>query len=529
MKGTLTVTVHAAYNLKDTATLGKQDPYCKLSIDKTTFKTPVHKDGGRNPVWGQSYLFNLVGAAGEDKIHIAVVEDGAMSDTDIARADIDLKALCSHLGRKKYNCYDRNNFTVMAGEIELTAAFQGTGGPAILSKSAEVAAQEQKASSNTTQTTQQNLEMERMRLQMEQMKMQNQQQQTQYSQPQYNQPMTAQPQFLQPQVIVQQPVKVEVKQVGNAQFQDNWGYCGKCQNLFFNGAGGGRCAVTGGAHHYGGYNYSLAHGNNKPTNAAQEGWRWCNKCHCICFSGLGAGSCAAGGGHDFNGSGQYWGCSEGHTSQSQNGWNWCNKCQTMFFGSMINSTKCPAGGNHNNQGSGNYHLAYVTTNSHQQAQVVQQTVQQVVQQTVSSGNYQSDWRWCKSCQSVFFGGAGGGKCGATGGSHDKSASYDYHVPHSSNPGHKAQENWRWCSKCHCICFGGMGAGSCYAGGGHDFGSSYNYWVGQENHKGTAQDQFNWCCKCMVLHFKGMVSSSRCPATGGQHDGSQSYNYFVYHP
>jgi hypothetical protein len=200
----------------------------------------------------------------------------------------------------------------------------------------------------------------------------------------------------------------------------------------------------------------------------------------------------------------------------------------MFWADCMKSSTCAQGGNHNNNGSGNYHIAYKQANSYVQSNVQAPVQTQSKQPDAGQLTWQEQWAWCCKCDSIHFGGAGGGKCTATGGIHDKSQSYNYHLPHSGNPGHKAQENWRWCNKCHCICFAGMGAGSCYAGGGHDFSQSYNYWFGQETHKGGAQDQFAWCKNCMCMFFKA-YGISVCPANGGKHDGSQSYNYFIYHP
>lgn len=45
----LQVRAVAARNLIDKQTFGKQDPYCKLSIRKRTFKTRVHNNGGAFP------------------------------------------------------------------------------------------------------------------------------------------------------------------------------------------------------------------------------------------------------------------------------------------------------------------------------------------------------------------------------------------------------------------------------------------------------------------------------------------------
>jgi hypothetical protein len=550
MKGALTLTVHRATNLKDTATLGKQDPFCKVQIDKTTFKTPVHKDGGRNPLWGQSFIFNLVGT--ETTLHVFVQEEGAMMDSDIGRADVDLKTLCSHLGKKGYQLVERNNFTKTAGELELSAEFKGTGAPPILSKSAEVFAMEQKmGQQNQMQmNNSQAAEIEKLRLQTEALKLQaqiaqqqNQQkmvQQPMYTQPQFNQPIYSQPQMLQP-VIVQQPMnmtpvytpqvmqQVEVKMTSSSIVnQDRWAFCKKCQCVFYANGGGGKCAAGGPHDNTDSYNYTIPH-SGAPSHKAQDNWRWCDKCHIICFGGQGAGNCPAGGGHDFKSSYNYHVGQEAHKG-SQEKWNWCCKCQCLFYGPHVSSSRCSAtGGQHDGSQSYNYMISHIGEFS-KNFNVISQQVQQVQQMTQNTSTCvkQDKWSWCCKCMGVYFSGAGGGRCLVTGGAHDGSQSYNYTVPHSGNPGYKAQDNWRWCDKCHCVCFGGMGAGNCPAGGGHDFKQSYSYHVGQETFAG-AQEGWRWCKNCMILFYGQMVTSSKCSSTNGNHDLSQSLQYFLYHP
>lgn len=81
----------------------------------------------------------------------------ALTNSDIGRFDIDVKTLLSHgatspsvvaalfahscaavvrpaAGKKWYQMVDRQNFKLMAGQIELAAEFKGTGAPKILSK-----------------------------------------------------------------------------------------------------------------------------------------------------------------------------------------------------------------------------------------------------------------------------------------------------------------------------------------------------------------------------------------------------------
>lgn len=140
LKGTLTVQVHAVRDLKNTAIIGKQDPYVSLWIGKTKFKTTIAKGAGKNAKWDhQEFTFNMDGTP-HDMIHFRVIEDGTLLDTDIGRLDVPLSTFLSHAGRKWYDLVDRNNFKLNAGYVQLSATFTGTGGVPIRTKSEEVAA-----------------------------------------------------------------------------------------------------------------------------------------------------------------------------------------------------------------------------------------------------------------------------------------------------------------------------------------------------------------------------------------------------
>jgi hypothetical protein len=54
--------VHAARNLANRESVGKMDPFCVLHLSGSRdekFKTKVVKDGHQNPIFEQSYVFNL--------------------------------------------------------------------------------------------------------------------------------------------------------------------------------------------------------------------------------------------------------------------------------------------------------------------------------------------------------------------------------------------------------------------------------------------------------------------------------------
>ncbi|GMI15722.1 hypothetical protein TrVE_jg3368 [Triparma verrucosa] len=55
--GILNVNAICASQLKNSARIGKQSPYCKFIIGGKKEKTPVDKGGGKNPQWNQQFRF----------------------------------------------------------------------------------------------------------------------------------------------------------------------------------------------------------------------------------------------------------------------------------------------------------------------------------------------------------------------------------------------------------------------------------------------------------------------------------------
>jgi hypothetical protein len=138
---------------------------------------------------------------------------------------------------------------------------------------------------------------------------------------------------------------------------------------------------------------------------------------------------------------------------------------------------------------------------------------------------QSGWRWCRKCQGLFFGGNPGPVCPA-GGSHDSAGSYNYTLvmnsPDAAGPRSHKQSDWRWCRKCQGLFFGGNPDPVCPAGGAHDSAGSYNYTLVMNSPQATGQSGCCWCRKCQGLFFGGNPSPV-CPA-GGAHDSAGSGNY-----
>ncbi len=145
---------------------------------------------------------------------------------------------------------------------------------------------------------------------------------------------------------------------------------------------------------------------------------------------------------------------------------------------------CPAGGEHDHGSSANYTI------------------------TVNRAGVpgQANWRWCRKCQGMVFGGHEGGVC-VKGGKHDLTQSADYVLQHGVAPaGH--QTNWRWCRKCDGLAYGG-GTGVCPAGGAHDHSGSGDYALAIDQPEAEGQPNWRWCAKCQALAYTGgPVGASR---------------------
>lgn len=141
---------------------------------------------------------------------------------------------------------------------------------------------------------------------------------------------------------------------------------------------------------------------------------------------------------------------------------------------------------------------------------------------------QENWRWCRACMALFFGGAGGGVCLVTRGAHDMSQSMNYYLPSTFIP-MSGQNNWRWCCKCHVLNYMAPGHhGDCAAGGKHDHTGSADYALVYEDAyvPPGAQREWHWCSKCQTLAYQGPAGPGgpgACPS-GGAHDHSTSMRY-----
>ena len=75
----------------DTEFLGKMDPYIKFRLGGQEFKTKVHSDGGKMPVW--SDVFNVRRQA-ETTLQFWVYDQDVVSDDFVGEAIFDLGQVC---------------------------------------------------------------------------------------------------------------------------------------------------------------------------------------------------------------------------------------------------------------------------------------------------------------------------------------------------------------------------------------------------------------------------------------------------
>lgn len=146
----------------------------------------------------------------------------------------------------------------------------------------------------------------------------------------------------------------------------------------------------------------------------------------------------------------------------------------------VTRPSCPAGGEHDHTGSGNYTLA--------------------IHRAGLAG--QSNWRWCRKCQGLVYGGHPTSVC-PKGGTHDLSQSGDYVLKANmpAQPGH--QSNWRWCNRCQGLAFGGQSMpGPCPAGGQHNHAGSGDYLLAIDDANAEGQPNWRWCRKCQGLAYAG---------------------------
>ncbi|CAG8659839.1 15377_t:CDS:2 [Acaulospora morrowiae] len=93
-QGVLKVTVVGAKNLKDEDAIGKSDPFVELWIDHNYKQRTTTKQGTLNPVWNETFTFNLTSS--NHTLHLRVLDDDTVKDDKIGDTKVDLKEVIQH-------------------------------------------------------------------------------------------------------------------------------------------------------------------------------------------------------------------------------------------------------------------------------------------------------------------------------------------------------------------------------------------------------------------------------------------------
>ncbi|KAI7874424.1 hypothetical protein K492DRAFT_169283 [Lichtheimia hyalospora FSU 10163] len=89
-RGTLTVQVVEAQNLKNEDTLGHNDAYVELWLEKEyKQKTEVLKNAD-NPVWDQTFTFPIEEGSSKHKLYIKVLDKDTLDSEKIGEGKLDI-------------------------------------------------------------------------------------------------------------------------------------------------------------------------------------------------------------------------------------------------------------------------------------------------------------------------------------------------------------------------------------------------------------------------------------------------------
>ncbi|OQR97845.1 hypothetical protein ACHHYP_09868 [Achlya hypogyna] len=121
----LHVRVVSARNLHDAQTFGKQDPYCKVTVGHRTFKTRVHDNGGRNPVWNDKFVFEVADMQ-LSQVVIEIWDSNFTSDDYIGTCRLPMSIFTS--GQVIDQWYPVNYRNQQRGEINLRVQMLGLPG-----------------------------------------------------------------------------------------------------------------------------------------------------------------------------------------------------------------------------------------------------------------------------------------------------------------------------------------------------------------------------------------------------------------
>ncbi|PNH07195.1 Elicitor-responsive protein 3 [Tetrabaena socialis] len=78
--GILRVTLQYAAEIKDCDWFGRQDPYCKLRVGGQERRSRTCIDGGRRPVWNETFEFNIIN---ENGLELTLMDEDTLARDDL--------------------------------------------------------------------------------------------------------------------------------------------------------------------------------------------------------------------------------------------------------------------------------------------------------------------------------------------------------------------------------------------------------------------------------------------------------------
>ncbi|KAJ0403256.1 hypothetical protein P43SY_007560 [Pythium insidiosum] len=112
----------SARNLLDKQTFGKQDPYCKISVGSKTFRTRVHDNGHKTPVWDEKFVFEVYDPQLE-QVFVQVKDKNFTASVLIGEVRLPVNMFLH--GSVTDQWYTLNNGSRRAGEINLRVQLLG--------------------------------------------------------------------------------------------------------------------------------------------------------------------------------------------------------------------------------------------------------------------------------------------------------------------------------------------------------------------------------------------------------------------
>ncbi|GIL63320.1 hypothetical protein Vafri_17413 [Volvox africanus] len=117
--GLLTVTVEYAKDLKDKDWFGKQDPYAVLRVGGQTFRTKTHNNGGKNPVWNETFHINVIN---DNTIDVTIFDSDVGKDDIIGTTTVVLAKVREH-GQDYQQCPVRTKSGKQHGFVAIRLQF----------------------------------------------------------------------------------------------------------------------------------------------------------------------------------------------------------------------------------------------------------------------------------------------------------------------------------------------------------------------------------------------------------------------